>query len=560
VAFNQLAGVIDVQNGTNGLELAFQGGANLTGGYITTNQFGLTVLSAGNFNLNGTVTGTNTWEDAGLLAGTNVIRGAFTWLAGNWNSSAFVTVATNSTLIVAGGTGNNLDLNGVVVTNSGTVRWSSGRLRGGNGTTINNLGVWNAQSDDVLTNAFGGIATVFNNPGTFTKTAGTNNGTGSRIQSGVTFNNSGRLDCQAGVINLLGAYSLANGTLNFGINSLTNYGEIDLAGAAPLVGTISANLNNGYIPIAGNSFTNLYYGSCAGKFANTVLPFADAWKTNYAPTHYVITVLNARPVLPILPTNTFVVNELTLLVITNTASDGDVPPQTLTYTQVGGTTGMTLNPTTGVFTWTPQQTNSPSTNLVSLVVTDNGSPPLSATNTLTIIVNEVNVPPSLPAISTQTVKELTLLTVTNTATESNIHSTLTYNLVNPPAGMTISSGGIITWTPSNAQTSTTNAIVTAVTNSNPYDLVNPHLGATNTFTVIVLPALQLSHSVWLGGGQFQFTLNDTTINENYIVQYSTNLETWIPSQTNIGTGGPINVIEPSPGNSPYRFYRVQYIP
>ena len=38
VVFNQLAGVIDVQNGTNGLELAFQGGGNFTGGYITTNQ------------------------------------------------------------------------------------------------------------------------------------------------------------------------------------------------------------------------------------------------------------------------------------------------------------------------------------------------------------------------------------------------------------------------------------------------------------------------------------------------------------------------------------------
>ena len=43
------AGVIDVQNGTNGLELAFQGGGNFTGGYITTNVNGLTVLGSGNF-------------------------------------------------------------------------------------------------------------------------------------------------------------------------------------------------------------------------------------------------------------------------------------------------------------------------------------------------------------------------------------------------------------------------------------------------------------------------------------------------------------------------------
>ncbi|PYJ02046.1 MAG: hypothetical protein DME25_16995, partial [Verrucomicrobia bacterium] len=64
VFLNQLAGVIDVQNGTNGLELAFQGGGNFTGGYITTNAFGLTVLSSGNFTLNGTVSGTNTWENS----------------------------------------------------------------------------------------------------------------------------------------------------------------------------------------------------------------------------------------------------------------------------------------------------------------------------------------------------------------------------------------------------------------------------------------------------------------------------------------------------------------
>ena len=89
--FNQLAGVIDVQNGTNGLELAFQGGGNFTGGYITTNQFGLTVLSVGNFTVNGTVTGTNTWQDTGNLVGNNVINGALTWVGANgqslWNSA-----------------------------------------------------------------------------------------------------------------------------------------------------------------------------------------------------------------------------------------------------------------------------------------------------------------------------------------------------------------------------------------------------------------------------------------------------------------------------------------
>ena len=94
--------------------------------------------------------------------------------------------------------------------------------------------------------------------------------------------------------------------------------------------------------------------------------------------------------------------------------------------------------------------------------------------------------PALPVIGTQSVNELTLLTVTNAATESNIHATLGYRLLSPPAGMLIDSRGIITWTPQQSQSPSTNLITTVVTNNDPYDLINPHLSATNTFTVVVL--------------------------------------------------------------------------
>ena len=46
-----------------------QGSGNFTGGYITTNQSGRPYFSSGNFNLNGTVTGTNLMENAGSLVG-----------------------------------------------------------------------------------------------------------------------------------------------------------------------------------------------------------------------------------------------------------------------------------------------------------------------------------------------------------------------------------------------------------------------------------------------------------------------------------------------------------
>ena len=457
-------GTIDAASGS----LVWLGGCSLT----TTGNL------IGNTNVNGGIFVDGTLNGYSLIAGPLNLEGG--------NIAGAVTVATNGILNIIISSGY-LDLSGCILTNSGTVNWVTGTLQGGGtpGTTIDNYGLWNVQDDSSINHNDGGDAIAFNNYGTFLKSAGSATG-GTVLQGGVDFTNYGRMDMQAGNVTLQGGYNLTNGTLNFGINGLTNYGTISLSGIAPLSSTISANLNNGYIPVRGNSFTNLYYGSYTGGFTNTVLPFADAWTTNYFPTYYVMTVLNARPVLAPLATNLFIINELTALSVTNTATDPNVPAETLSYSLASGLPGMTVNSATGVFAWTPPQTNSPSTNLVSVGVANNGTPPLSATNTFTVIVKEVNQPPTLPIVVTQIVNELTLLTVTNTASETNIHSATTgYTLVNPLPGMSIDTNGIITWTPAQTQSPGTNLITTIVTNSNPYDLVNPVLMATNIFTVIV---------------------------------------------------------------------------
>src|SRR5207302_1404223 len=121
------------------------------------------------------------------------------------------------------------------------------------------------------------------------------------------------------------------------------------------------------------------------------------------------------------------------------------------------------------------------TNLITTIVTDNGLPPLSATNSFTVVVTEVNSAPVLTAQTNRTVNELTLLTVTNTAADPDLPANvLTYQLVNPPTGMTISSNGVISWTPTEAQGPSTNLITTIVTDDGV-----PSLSATNSFTVIV---------------------------------------------------------------------------
>src|SRR5204862_352813 len=202
----------------------------------------------------------------------------------------------------------------------------------------------------------------------------------------------------------------------------------------------------------------------------------------------VVTELNSAPVLP--ATTNYTIAELTNLTITNTATDSDIPANTLTYSlSVTNAAGLLTNASisaNGIITWTPTEAQGPSTNCFTTIVTDNGSPNLSTTNSFTVVVNEVNSAPILPATTNYTIAELTTLTVTNTATDSDIPAnTLIYSLtVTNSAGQVtnanISASGIISWTPTEAQGPSTNCFTTIVTDNG-----SPNLSTTNSFTVVV---------------------------------------------------------------------------
>jgi hypothetical protein len=75
------------------------------------------------------------------------------------------------------------------------------------------------------------------------------------------------------------------------------------------------------------------------------------------------------------------------LALTNTAWDADIPANQLTFSLgPGATAGMTINPTTGVLTWTPSTAQVPSTNTVVVRVTDDGTPPMSDQKSFQVVV------------------------------------------------------------------------------------------------------------------------------------------------------------------------------
>ncbi len=101
----------------------------------------------------------------------------------------------------------------------------------------------------------------------------------------------------------------------------------------------------------------------------------------------VVREVNSAPMLAVVTNRT--INEGQLLAITNSATDNDLPANQLTFS-LGGVvpTGATINPTNGIFRWQPTETQGPSTNLISIIVTDNGTPSLGATQQFTVVVRD----------------------------------------------------------------------------------------------------------------------------------------------------------------------------
>ncbi len=246
-----------------------------------------------------------------------------------------------------------------------------------------------------------------------------------------------------------------------------------LGSGAPAGATITANGIFAWTPTAAQApSTNLITVTVTD---NGVPPLSNSKSFTvvvYAP--------NTPPVLTAIPDQTVYAN--TLLGFTASATDADQPPQTLTFTLGSGApVGATIT-ANGIFAWTPTAAQAPSTNLITVTVTDNGVPPLSNSKSFTVVVYAPNTPPVLTAIPNQTVYANTLLGFTASATDADQPpQTLTFTLGSgAPVGATITANGIFAWTPTAAQAPSTNLITVTVTDNGV-----PPLSNSKSFTVVV---------------------------------------------------------------------------
>jgi len=90
---------------------------------------------------------------------------------------------------------------------------------------------------------------------------------------------------------------------------------------------------------------------------------------------------NASPTLQFLANWTILLGQS--VSFTAIGNDTDIPAQTLTYSLgAGAPAGATINSGPGAFNWTPA---APTTNQITVRVTDSGIPPLTASRTFTVI-------------------------------------------------------------------------------------------------------------------------------------------------------------------------------
>ncbi len=148
------------------------------------------------------------------------------------------------------------------------------------------------------------------------------------------------------------------------------------------------------------------------------------------------------------------VDEGSLLSVTATATDLDLPPQTLMFSLANGASGAIpagagITPG-GDFTWTPSEDQGPGIYTFDVVVSDGMATDAEA---ISVTVDEVNQAPMLASIGDKTVDQGSLLSFTATASDDDLpENSLTFSLdAGAPTGANINTGGEFTWTPAVGQ-------------------------------------------------------------------------------------------------------------
>lgn len=199
--------------------------------------------------------------------------------------------------------------------------------------------------------------------------------------------------------------------------------------------------------------------------------------------------VNTAPVF--VPVANQTIQENALFQLTLSATDGDQPAQSLTFKLESGPGGLTVS-SGGDLQWTPDELQGGLSFPVSVSVSDNGYPSLGVTNQFWIAVQEVNEAPILNGVGELVAEELIPFTQQLTAFDPDVPvNAVSFELLSGPPGLTVSSSGLLQWTPSDTAGGATYPVTLRVS-----DLEATPASSTAVVSIRVVDSPELSRTVW----------------------------------------------------------------
>jgi len=262
---------------------------------------------------------------------------------------------------------------------------------------------------------------------------------------------------------------------------------------------------------------------------------------------------NQAPVIE--PIGNKTVNEGSLLTFTVRATDD--PAQTLRFSLgAGAPQGAYIDPVSGVFSWTPTELQGPGVYSITIIVTDNGTPQMSDSETIQIVVNEVNSAPVLLPIANQSLFVGQQLSLVAIGTDVDVPvQNLRYSLeAGAPAGMTIDPvSGQLSWTATDSAVGT-NTVSVKVTDDG-----NPPMSDTKSFQVMVFARPRLEISRIGSSGELIKISFDSLTNKRYQIEYVDTLgSNWLTNTVLTGNGGKLSITN-SVNTPKQRFFRIRVL-
>ncbi len=221
---------------------------------------------------------------------------------------------------------------------------------------------------------------------------------------------------------------------------------------------------------AGNLVDGFTFGSqtndiSLGRFPDAAAPPLYFMETPTPRAPNVLAGANRPPVFTAIGDR--VAPEQTEIAFTASATDPDAGQVVQYSLGPDAPAGTTIDPTTGAFRWATSESDGPAAYSFLIRASDNGTPPRIGSVRVNITISEINLPPVVVAVTNVVAAEGTLLSLQLPASDTDVPANSLGFAVegDVPAGLTLSTVGLLTWLPGEALGGTAQTVRYRVTDN-----------------------------------------------------------------------------------------------